>query len=290
MNNKNLIAAIAINIFITVFEIAFGLFAGSLALISDALHNFTDVGSMGLSLWGEKVKLQKPTPLKTYGYKRAEIVIALFNALALLAVVVFIFAEAVKRLFSPAEIATGTMFTVALIALIGNGIATYLLQKGANKNLNLKSAWLHSLQDALFSLGVVAGAVIIHYTHWSIIDPLISIFLSAYLLKEVYGLIKQTVSILMESVPDDIDYAEVKNRLAGFDGVKSVEDLHIWQTDSNSRFLSAHLVVENINSGKRHDLLCTIKEALDKNFRISHMTIQMVSFDEKLKLDCNHCN
>ena len=115
------------------------------------------------------------------------------------------------------------MFTVALIALIGNGIATYLLQKGANKNLNLKSAWLHSLQDALFSLGVVAGAVIIHYTHWSIIDPLISIFLSAYLLKEVYGLIKQTVSILMESVPDDIDYAEVKNRLAGFDGVKALK-------------------------------------------------------------------
>ena len=290
MNNKNIIWAITINVLITISEIAIGIFAGSLALISDALHNFSDVGSMSLSLWGEKVKVQKPTPLKTYGYKRAEIVIALFNSLALLAVVVFVFAEAVKRLLHPAEISAGIMFVVALVALVGNGIATRLLEKGSHDNLNLKSAWLHSMQDALFSLGVVVGAVAIHYTHWLIIDPLISIFLSLYLFKEVYALISQTVSILMESVPEDIDYAEVKKSLVGFEGVKSVEDLHIWQTDSNSRFLSAHLIVGDIDSKARHDLLCKISATLDKNFRIHHMTIQMVSEKEKKNLTCDHCN
>ena len=290
MKNRNIIWAIAINVLITVSEITIGIFAGSLALISDALHNFSDVGSMGLSLWGEKVKERKPTPSKTYGYKRAEIVIALFNALALLAVVVFVFVEAVKRLLHPAEISAGLMFIVALIALVGNGIATHLLEKDSHENLNLKSAWLHSLQDALFSLGVVVAAVVIHYTHWFIIDPLISIFLSIYILKEVYGLIRQTVSILMESVPDDIDTAKVKKELAALKGVKSVEDLHIWQTGSENRFLSAHLIVGDIDSKARHDLLCKISETLDKNFRIHHMTIQMVSDTEKKNLTCDHCN
>lgn len=140
MKNKNLISAIIINIFITIFEVIVGFVIGSLALISDALHNFSDVGSMGLSLWGEKVKIKKATTLKTYGYKRAEIVIALFNALILLAVVIFIFFESIERLLHPTELVSGYMIIVALVSLIGNGVATYILEKNAHKNLNLKSA------------------------------------------------------------------------------------------------------------------------------------------------------
>ncbi len=290
MKNTNLILAIIINIFITIFEVVVGFFIGSLALISDALHNFSDVGSMGLSLWGEKVKIKKATSSKTYGYKRAEIVIALFNALILLAVVIFIFFESIKRLISPTELVSGYMIIVALISLIGNGVATYLLEKNAHKNLNLKSAWMHSLQDALFSLGVVIGAVVIYYTHWFIIDPLLSIFLSIYICKEVYELIKQTVNILMESVPEDIDFNEVKNVLSSFDVVKGVDDLHIWQTDSNTRLLSAHLIIDDIDNQKRNDLLCKIQKSLNDNFKINHATIQMVLAEEKLNLNCVHCN
>ena len=292
MKNTNIFVAIIINIFITVSEVAVGLFIGSLALISDAVHNFSDVGALGLSWWGEKVKEKGNTKYKTYGYKRAEILIALFNSLALLAVVVFILFEAIQRVFNPAEIASGAMIVTALVALIGNGIATFLLEKDAHKNLNLKSAWLHSLQDALFSFGVVIGAILIYFFHWNFIDPVISVILSVYILKEVYGLLKQSLDILMEGVPDDIDFEKVKELLEAFPKVKQANDIHIWQTGSNTRFLSVHLEVENVENEERNDLLCQIQEKLLKEFNINHTTIQMVSATEveKLKLNCNHWN
>ncbi|MFA5872148.1 MAG: cation diffusion facilitator family transporter [Parcubacteria group bacterium] len=292
IKNTNIAFAIILNVIITAFEIIAGFLIGSLALVSEALHNFSDVGALSLSWWGEKVKERGNTKYKTYGYKRAEILIAFFNSLVLLAVVVFVLIEAVQRLFHPSQIAGSWMIVAALVALVGNGIATYLLEKDAHKNLNMKSAWLHSLQDALFSLGVVVGAVLIYYFHWYIIDPIISIALSAYIFKEVYELLKQTLDILMEGVPADIDFEKVKKELEDFSKVKQANDLHIWQTDSNSRFLSAHLEIENVENGERNALLCQIQENLSKNFNISHTTIQMISATEaeKLKLNCNHCN
>jgi len=148
--------------------------------------------------------------------------------MTLLAVVAFVFVAAIKRLYTPGEIAGSCMIWMALIALVGNGFATYILEKDSHKNLNMKSAWMHSMQDALFSLGVLVGAVLIYYFHWFIIDPIISILLSAYVLKEVYGLLKETVNILMESVPEDVDFEEVKSSLKSLVGVMSVNDLHIW--------------------------------------------------------------
>jgi len=290
--NKNIAWAIVLNIIITAFEIVVGLFIGSLALVSEALHNFSDVGSLSLSWWGEKIKTRGNTALKTYGYKRAEILIAFINSLVLLAVVAYILIEASQRLFHPAEIAGTFMIWAALVALVGNGIATYILEKDAHKNLNMKSAWLHSFQDALFSLGIVVGAVLIYYFHWYIVDPVISIVLSVYVLKEVYGLLKDTVNILMESVPEDIDFEEVKSALNSMAGVIGVNDLHIWQTDSNSRFLSAHLEIENVENGERNELLYQIQEMLMSKFKINHVTIQMLSATEaeKLKMKCEHCN
>jgi cobalt-zinc-cadmium efflux system protein len=292
MKRTNIFIAIVINIFITIAEVTVGFFIGSLALVSDAVHNFSDVGALSLSWWGEKVKEKDNTKFKTYGYKRAEILIALFNSLVLLAVVGFILFEATQRIFHPAEVASRAMIITALIALVGNGIATYLLEKDAHKNFNLKSAWLHSLQDALFSLGVVIGAILIYFFHWYIIDPVISIILSVYILKEVYGLLKQSLDILMEGVPDDIDFEDVKKVLEKFSKVKKANDIHIWQTDSNSRFLSVHLEIEEVENGERNNLLWQIQEKLLKKFNINHTTIQMVSATEaeKSKLNCNHCN
>jgi len=247
---------------------------------------------MVVSWWGEKAKGKKATTSKTYGYKRVEIIIALFNAMTLLAVVAFVFVAAIKRLYTPGEIAGSCMIWMALIALVGNGFATYILEKDSHKNLNMKSAWMHSMQDALFSLGVLVGAVLIYYFHWFIIDPIISILLSAYVLKEVYGLLKETVNILMESVPEDVDFEEVKSSLKSLVGVMSVNDLHIWQTDSNSRFLSAHLEIENVENGQRNELLFKTQGLLNSKFKINHITIQMMSATEaeKLKMKCEHCN
>jgi cobalt-zinc-cadmium efflux system protein len=290
--NKNIAFAIVLNIVITAFEITVGLFINSLALISEALHNFSDVGSLSLSWWGEKIKMRGNTTLKTYGYKRAEILIAFFNSLVLLAVIIFILVEAAQRLFHPSEITGASMIWTAVLALVGNGIATYFLEKDAHKNLNMKSAWLHSFQDALFALGIVVGAVLIYYFHWYIIDPIISIALSVYVLKEVYELITQTINILMESVPEDIDFEEVRKKLSSMSGVKEINDLHIWQTDSNTRFLSAHLEIENMENEKRTDLIAEVQKEMLVGFKINHTTIQMVSVTEaeKLKLNCGHCN
>ncbi len=290
--NKALIISIGINILITGFEILLGVLVGSLALISDAMHNFSDVGAMSLSLWGENIKEKASTGSKTYGYKRAEILIAFLNALILLFLLAFILYEAAKRLMSPpTEINGLAMLAGAVIAIVGNGFATYLLEKDAHKNLNLKSAWLHSLQDALFSLGVAVGAILIYLFRWNIVDPLLSIAISIFLFVKVYDLIVQTIDILMESVPRDISFEEVKVLLEAYTGVTGAHDIHIWQTDSNSRFLSAHLGISKMPIEERNSLLCKIQEDLLTKFKIGHTTIQMADYDdEETLLSCNHCN
>ncbi|MDZ7798703.1 MAG: cation diffusion facilitator family transporter [Patescibacteria group bacterium] len=292
INAKNLVLAIIINSFIVIFEIIFGVISRSFALISDALHNITDIGSMILSLWGEKLADKPQTEKKTYGYNRAELIIAFVNAGVLLGIVGFILVEAIIRFFHPEQVASFTMLIVAGVALVGNGIATYLLQKGADKNLNLKSAWLHSMQDALFSLAVVIGAVIIYYTGWNWIDPLASIIISVFLLKEIYSIIKQSVNMLMDSVPEGIDFAEVKKELMKLEGISDINDLHIWQTNSENKILSVHIKISELSEKKRTELLIKVQKLLKEKYGIDHSTLQMVSEKEAklINLNCNHCN
>lgn len=198
--------AITINVVITIVEITIGVLIGSLAIISDAIHNFFDIGSMGLSWFGEKVAEKPNDHKKSYGYKRVEILIALANSSILFVSVSYIAIESIKRLINP-EPANGSWIIItALIAFIGNSIATKLLHNHSEDNLNLKSAFLHSLQDALFSLGVVVAGIGIVLLKWNFLDPLISIVLSILILKEAVTLILKTVNILMESVPENIDF------------------------------------------------------------------------------------
>jgi len=290
--SKNLIWSIGINVVIVVFEIAFGLISRSFALITDALHNVADIGSMVLSLWGEKLADKPQTEKKTYGYKRAEVLIAFINASALLAIVVFVLIEAIIRLANPEPVSGMTMMIVAGVALLGNGLATYLLQAGAGKNLNLKSAWLHSLQDALFSLGVVVSAAIIYFTGWSWLDPLASIVISIFLFKEIVAVLFEAVDMLLDSVPKDVDFNAVKTTLLAMPGVLAVNDLHIWQTGSENRFLSAHLVVKEADMAARSKILAKTIKSMKEKFDIHHSTLQMVSEQEmkEIGLDCEHCN
>ena len=290
--SKNLIWSIGINVIIVIFEIIFGLLSRSFALITDALHNLTDVGSMILSLWGEKLADKPQTEKKTYGYKRAEILIAFVNGGVLLGVVGIVLVEAGICLFKPEPVSGMMMMIVAGVALLGNGLATYLLQKGADKNLNLKSAWLHSLQDALFSLAVIIGAGVIYFTSWNWVDPVASIVISIFILKEIFSILLEAINMLMDSVPADIDFAKVKTALLEMSGIKVVNDLHIWQTGSENRFLSVHVEIENMENEKRTDLIAKIQQNMLANFKIGHTTVQMISVteDEKAKLNCEHCN
>lgn len=290
--SRNLIWAITLNIFIVIFELIFGLLSRSMALISDALHNITDIGSMGLSYWGEKMATWAKTDKKTYGYKRAEVIIAFTNGAILLAVTIFIVIEATQRFFHPTEVAGLQMIIVASVALVGNGIATYLLEKNAHKNLNLKSAWLHSLQDAIFSLAVIVGAVLIYFTGWMWIDPLLSILISLFLLKAIYKIVMESIDMMLDSVPKDINLSDVQKSIMEIEGVKSINDLHIWQINSEDRFLSTHIRIEEIDENKRVQILAKIQILLKDKYKINHSTIQIVS-DKEIKeigLECEHCN
>jgi len=290
--SKNLVWSIGINVIIVIAEVIFGILARSMALISEALHNFTDIGSMTLSWWGEKVATRPNTNQKTFGYKRAEVIIAFVNGGVLLGVSGWVLVESVIRIFHPESVAGFTMLIVAIVSLVGNGLATYLLQAGADKNLNLKSAWLHSMQDALFSLGVVIAAIIIYYTGWNWVDPVVSIAVSIFLLKEVYEILSESVNMLLDSVPEDLDFEEIKKVLAGFDGVISVNDLHIWQTGSHDRFLSAHIIINEMGKPERVKVLAKIITKLKDKYNTHHATIQMVSEQEvkDIGLECEHCN
>lgn len=286
---KHLAIAISINIVMVVSETVFGFLIGSLALITDALHNLFDVASMVLSILGEKITSRECDFKKTYGYKRAEIIIAFVNASVLLAVVLFILIKSVQRLFLPGVIKAPYMIAAAAIALLGNGLATYILERDAHTNLNLKSAWLHSLNDAIFSLGVVIGAIVIHFSGWYIIDPVISIGLAVFIIYEAYKLIIEAVNILMDSVPADIDFDMVREDILRMEGVREVNDLHIWQTGAENRLLTVHLKIDDLPETTRIEVIHRIQKlALDK-YRINHTTIQTAPVgvvDEY----CRHCN
>lgn len=288
-NNKTkLIIAIIINSFIVIFEIILGVLIGSLALISDAIHNITDIASLVLSFVGEKISARPANSQKTYGYKKIEAIIAFINSSILLAIIIFILVEAVKHLFTPSEINGLSMLIVASIAFIGNGIATLIL-RNKEENLNMKSAWLHSMQDALFSLAVIIAATLIHYFNWSIIDPIISILVSLFLMKEAYSITKKSINMLLDSTPHDINFSEVKNSLLDSNNIVSVKDLHIWQADSQTKLMSAHVIVKNdVNKIK---ILKDLKKILYDKFEISHTTLQIFSESESnIVENCKHCN
>jgi cobalt-zinc-cadmium efflux system protein len=170
----NLILAILINGVIVVFELFFGLLIQSMALISDAVHNLSDIAAMSFTYWAEKISRRPANERKTYGYLKFEFIAAFINSLVLSVVIAFVFWESIQRLMTPAEIPGKTMLWVAVVAFAGNGMATLLLKKISGRNFNIRTAWLHSLQDALFSLGVIIGALLITFFGWFFIDPLIS--------------------------------------------------------------------------------------------------------------------
>lgn len=292
MTNTRIATAILINLLITVVEVVAGVLAGSLALLSDALHNFTDVGTLVLSWWGERLRQKPPTPEKTYGYKRAEILIALANASVLAVVVGVVAIAAMQRLIRPTEVSAGLMGVTAAVALVGNGIAAALLKKDSHRNLNIRSAWLHTFQDAVLSLGVLAAAVVVSVFDWPRADPVIALVLSAFVLRETWGLLSETVSILMESVPAGLSVDDVRTALRQIPMVHQIDDLHVWQTGSDNRFLSAHIVTGASDNADRNQLLGSIQRVLVEQFGISHTTVQLVgpeaAADPALSRD--HCN
>lgn len=292
MKQKNLILAIGINVIITITEITVGLLIGSLAIISDAVHNFFDVGAMFLSLLGEKASSKKIDTRHTYGYKRTEVLIALLNSTFLLVSIVFIGYEAIQRLIHPQPIAGGWMLAMAVVAFIGNMVATKLLHVHVKESMNIRSAFLHSLQDALFSAGVIVAAVLVLSFGWQWADAGISLVLSVLLVKEAITLILETVHILMEGVPTHIDMNKLKQDLLILSGIQSVSDLHVWNTGSKDINLTAHIVADLRSEADYAVKLISIQDLLCLKYKILHSTIQLVPIKAAIQLEdvCKHCS
>jgi cobalt-zinc-cadmium efflux system protein len=286
---RNLVIAMALNGGIVAVELITGLMIQSMALVSDAVHNLSDIAHMLFSYWAERVARRPPKERKTYGYRKVEFIAAFVNSIGLSVVIAFVFWESLQRLASPAEVPGWEMLCVAVVALGGNGAATWLLRSISGRNLNLRSAWLHSLQDALFSLAVIVGALLILLFGWRLVDPLISLAISIAIAGQIVGVVRRAVDSLLDAVPPGIDFATVRDDLAAIPGVAEVNDLHIWQTGADQRLLSAHLVSCG-DSPSGEAIIRAAQEILLARYGINHATLQILPLSAEKMDHCSHCN
>jgi cobalt-zinc-cadmium efflux system protein len=286
---RNLVFAMAINAGIVAFEMVFGLLIQSMALISDAVHNLSDIAAMIFSYWAEKISRRPANTEKTFGYRKIEFIAAFVNSIILSVVIAFVFWETLKRFLALPVVPGKEMLWVAVVAFIGNGVATLLLQKISLRNFNMKSAWLHSFQDALFSLGVIVGALLIIFLGWRFVDPLISLVICMVIAREIYKIVRQAIDSLLDAVPPGIDFFRVKEDLLAVPGVAEVNDLHIWETGTGRRLLSAHLV-SGQDVPDTEAIIREIQKMLIERYEINHTTIQVLPASAGVMEHCNHCN
>ncbi len=272
-SSGRLVATLVLTVAFLFVEVAGAFWSGSLALLADAGHMLTDAASLGLALFAIWVAARPPTPAKTYGYYRAEILVALVNALVLLVVAGWILVEAYRRLLAPPEVFGGPMLVVALVGLAANVACAVLLHADAAASLNVRAAYLHILGDALGSIGVMVAALVVLATGWALADPLASVAIAVVILPRTWALLRQAVNVLLEGTPPHLDLAEIEAAMRRVPGVRRVHDLHVWTLTSGREAMSAHVVVEDVGASDR--LLGALHEVLHARFGIDHTTIQL---------------
>lgn len=256
-----------------VAEAVGGWLAQSLALLADATHMFTDVAALALSIFAARVARRPANPQKTYGYYRVEILAALFNGAAIVAVSLYIFVEAFQRFREPAEVRGNIVLWIAAGGLAVNLIALWILRGGRAQSLNVRGAWLHVFADALGSVGAIVAGMLIWWRGWNWIDPVVSVLIGLLVLHAAWRLLAEAVSVLMEGVPHGIDIDEVRAQMLSVLGVAAVHDLHVWSITSGLNCLSAHVVADD---GARHGhVLQSTRATLHDRFGIDHITLQV---------------
>lgn len=271
---KRLGWSIALNLLITIAEVVGGLLSGSLALLSDALHNLSDTASLGISLVARRMAGRAATSAKTFGYRRAEIIGAFVNLITLVLIALLLIKEAVERLLEPQPIDGLTMLVVAVIGLLANVLTAVLLYRDAKESLNIRSAFLHIIADAVSSVGVVLGGLLIIFYDVHIVDALLTVAISVYILWHSYGMLRETVDILMEGTPKDLDVAHLIASVQAIDHVLDMHHLHVWQLDENHAALEAHIVIDKTQMERMESIKQEIKAELADHFGISHSTLE----------------
>ncbi|NUQ62393.1 MAG: cation transporter [Pirellulales bacterium] len=272
-NKRRLLLTLLLAAGYMIAEIVGGLITNSLALLADAGHMFSDVAALGLGLFAVWIAERPPNAKRTYGYYRTEILAALANGSALIAVSIYIFIEAYRRLIRPPAVEGDLMMAIAIGGLGVNLLGLWILSAGREENLNVRGAWLHVLTDALGSIGAIAAGVLIWAFGWNWADPVASALIGVLVVYSAWRLVLEAVSVLMESAPRGIDVDEVFQAMSEMPGVLGVHDLHIWTITSGMDSLSAHVVFDDQPSPMR--LLGELRTMLHDRFGIDHMTIQM---------------
>lgn len=272
---ENLVYSILLNLLITVAQIVGGIISGSLALISDALHNFSDVLSLVFSLVAHKLSRRKASIDQTFGLKRAELIAAFVNAATLIIVAFILIYGAVERFFHPHEIKSNLVIWLAVLGIAVNGLSVILLKKDANHNLNMKSAYLHLLTDMMASVAVLVGGLLMKFYGWFWVDSVMTILIAVYLIVVGYDLIKKATKMLMLFTPEHIDIKEIVREVHKVPGAGKLHHIHVWHLNEEEIHLEAHLdCPEDFTLTQFDEVLHRIELVLFENFGINHITIQ----------------
>ena len=260
-------------------EAAAGLFANSLALLTDAAHNLTDVLALGLSWYAVWLSSRPATNRRTYGNHRAGILVALFNSTTLVLISFGIFYEAYRRFMAPPDVRSEVLIGVGLIAILVNLVTALLIRRGSEGDLNLRSAFTHLMGDVMSTIGAVIAGVIIYFTNANWLDPFVSVLIGFIIIYNAWGILRETVEILLESTPRDLDMQSMVDEIKSIDGVLGVHDLHVWSLTKNLRTMSAHVLTENLSISNGAEIQSNINEMLSRRYNISHATLQLECVD-----------
>ncbi|HPP04605.1 MAG TPA: cation diffusion facilitator family transporter [Spirochaetota bacterium] len=273
ISSQKIFIVVILNFIITISEIVGGILSRSLSLLSDSLHNLSDTFSILLSYFAIKIS-KKPNDIKrTFGYKRSEIIVAFVNSSTLVVIAIWLIIEAIKRFYKPEIIDSNLMIVIATIGFFGNLISIIMLNKESKNNLNIKSSFLHLVGDTVSSIGVIIGAVLIKFFNIYFIDPILTILISLYILKEAIEIILKTINILMQASPD-IDFEEIKKKIELINGVKNIHHIHCWMINENTIHFEAHVDIENMLISDVEKIYCEIENIMKNDYNIEHVTIQ----------------
>jgi cobalt-zinc-cadmium efflux system protein len=272
--SRKLTIAAAANVLVVVAEVAIGIYAGSLALVGDALHNLTDVAALGIALAAVRLERRTPTRQKSFGYQRAGILAAFVNAALLVAFTLFLFRESWSRLQHPHAVHTTLMLTMAAIALLVNAATAISIHHESREDVNVRGAFVHMIGDAVSSAGIIVAAILIRITGSTTWDALVTMFIALLILWSSYGVLRESMNLLLEGTPAGIDPVEVTRSLGEINGIHGVHHLHIWALGPSSPALSCHIMVGDVPVKTTARLLEEITAMLSSDYRIAHATIQ----------------
>ncbi|GAA4967863.1 cation diffusion facilitator family transporter [Algibacter aquimarinus] len=275
LKGRNLIISILLNILITAAQVVGGLISGSLALLSDALHNFSDVISLVISYIANNLTKKKASFQKTFGYKRAEILAAFINAATLMIIAVLLIIEAVERFQNPQKIESNLVIWLSFIAILGNGFSVLLLKKDSEANMNMKSAYLHLLTDMMASVAVLFGGLLMKYYEFYWVDSVLTFAIALYLIWMGFDLLKNSTKVLMLFTPDEIPVKKIVEEINRFKSIKNVHHVHVWQLNEDEIHLEAHIDFnKDITLSQFNTILQDIEELVFIKYDINHVNIQ----------------